>query len=187
MSAKADPRTTDNQKRIALHLAAQAGNLGAVTSLLSCKVTEGKDMDGSTPLHLAAASGHTSVVSALLQSQNNKRTEERNAWRRTPLHVAAEKGHAGVVVLLLQAGAKINSTDHSKDTPLHCAARGGHPEVVKSLISWGQAGNMGRNKKVNLQATNNMGKTPLQVAESGGTAEHESIATLLKRKMFLVK
>ncbi|XP_023284986.1 ankyrin-1-like [Seriola lalandi dorsalis] len=188
LSAKANPSTTDNEKRTALHLAAMEGKLDAVTSLLSHKAKGGaKDMDGSTALHYAAAGGHASVVSALLQSLNSKGREERNAWRKTVLHVAAEKGHDSVAVLLLEAGAKINTTDHSKDTPLHCAARGGHQEVVKTLVNWGQAGHMGRKKGVNLQATNNVGKTPLQVAESGDTPEHENIATLLKRKMVLTK
>ncbi|XP_075943402.1 CARD- and ANK-domain containing inflammasome adapter protein [Anarhichas minor] len=189
LSAKANPNTTDNEKKAALHLAATEGKVDAVSSLLSHRAKGGaKDMDGSTALHYAAAAGHASVVSALLHF-NNKGMEERNAWRRTPLHTAAERGHDSVMVLLLEAGAKINSTDHSKDTPLHCAARGGHLEVAKALVNWGQAGNMGRQrrKKVNLQVTNNVGKTPLQVAESGDTPEHESVATFLMRKMFLIK
>ncbi|XP_070765650.1 CARD- and ANK-domain containing inflammasome adapter protein [Enoplosus armatus] len=184
LSARANPNTTDNEKKTALHLAAVEGKVDAVTSLLSHKAKGGaKDMDGSTPLHYAAASGHVRVASALLQLLKNKGIEERNSWRKTPLHAAAENGHDGVAVLLLEAGAKINSTDHSKDTPLHCAARGGHQEVVKRLVNWGQDGR----KTVNLQATNNVGKTPLQVAESGDTPEHENIATLLMRKMFLIK
>ncbi|KAK2835799.1 hypothetical protein Q5P01_016283 [Channa striata] len=188
LSANADPNTSDNDKRTPLHLAAMDGKLDAVVSLVSHKAKGGaKDMDGSTPLHYAAAGGHASVISALLQSLNNKGIEERNAWRKTPLHVAAEKGHDSVAVLLLEAGAKINTTDHSKDTPLHCAARGGHQEVVKMLLGWGQDRHMGQKKKADLQATNNVGKTPLQVAENGDTAEHEKITTLLKRKMFLIK
>lgn len=188
LSAKANPNTTDNEKKTPLHLAAMEGQVEAVTLLLTHKAKGGvKDMDGSTPLHYAAASGHASVVSALLKSLSNKGVEDRNAWRKTPLHVAAEKGHERVTALLLEAGAKVNSTDHSKDTPLHCAARGGHQETVKRLVNWGPAGHIGRRNKVNLQATNNVGKTPLQVAESEDTAEHENIATLLKRKMFLIK
>ncbi|XP_058494935.1 CARD- and ANK-domain containing inflammasome adapter protein [Solea solea] len=184
LSAKADPTPTDHEKKSALHLAAMAGNLKAVNSLLSRKAKgDAKDMDGSTALHHAASGGHASVVSALLRSLNKKGIEERNAWRKTALHAAAEKGHDSVAVLLLEAGAKLNTTDHSKDTPLHCAARGGHQEVVKRLVNWGQAGQ----RKGNLKATNNVGKTPLQVAESGDSPEHETVATLLKRKMFLIK
>ncbi|XP_035032939.1 CARD- and ANK-domain containing inflammasome adapter protein [Hippoglossus stenolepis] len=188
LSATANTSTTDNKKETALHLAAMERRLNAVVSLLHHKANGGaKDMDGSTPLHYAAAGGHTGVVSALLQSLSNKGIEERNAWRRTPLHAAAEKGHDSVAVLLLEAGAKINATDHSKDTPLHCAVRGGHQEVVKRLVNWGQAAHSRGWKKVNLQAQNKVRRTPLQVAESGDTPEHESIATLLKRKMFLIK
>uniref|UniRef100_A0AAQ5XJ27 CARD- and ANK-containing Inflammasome Adaptor Protein n=1 Tax=Amphiprion ocellaris TaxID=80972 RepID=A0AAQ5XJ27_AMPOC len=151
-------------QKTALHVAAVAGKVDAVTSLLSHKAKAGtRDMDGSTPLHYAAAGGHAGVVSALLHSLKSKGTEDRNAWRKTPLHAAAEKGHDHVVVLLLEAGAKINSTDQNKDTPLHCAARGGHQEVVKRLVNWGQAGQKGRRNQVNLQATNNVGRTALQM------------------------
>uniref|UniRef100_A0A3B5ANX9 CARD- and ANK-containing Inflammasome Adaptor Protein n=1 Tax=Stegastes partitus TaxID=144197 RepID=A0A3B5ANX9_9TELE len=185
---KANPNATDNEKKTALHLAALAGKVGMVTSLLSHKAKGGvRDMDGSTPLHYAAAGGHAGVVSALLQSLNNKGIQDRNAWRKTPLHTAAEKGHDNVVVQLLEAGAKINTTDQSKDTPLHCAARGGHQEVVKRLVNWGQAGQKRQGNQMNLQATNNVGKTALQLAESEDTPEHENTAALLKRKMFLIK
>ncbi len=188
LSAKANPNSTDNEKKTALHLAAMEGNVDAVTSLSSHKAKAGaKDMDGCTPLHYAAAGGHASVVSALLQLLNCKGVDQRNAWRKTPLHVAAEKGHDSVAVQLLEAGAKINSADQSKDTPLHCAARGGHQEAVKRLVNWGHGGHVGQQKTVNLQAANNVGKTPLQVAESGDTPEHQDIATLLRRKMCLIK
>uniref|UniRef100_A0A3Q3IMQ6 Uncharacterized protein n=1 Tax=Monopterus albus TaxID=43700 RepID=A0A3Q3IMQ6_MONAL len=133
LSAKVNSNTTDNEKKTALHLAGEA-----------------KDMDRSTPLQYAAAGRHASVVSALLQSLNNKGIEEWNAWRKSPLHATPEKGHDSVVVLLLEAGAKINTTYHSKDTPLHCAACSGHHEIVKRLVNWGQAGHMGWKKKANL-------------------------------------
>ncbi|XP_029905581.1 CARD- and ANK-domain containing inflammasome adapter protein [Myripristis murdjan] len=188
LSARANPNTTDREKKTALHLAATQGNTHAVTSLLSHKVKGGtKDMDGSTPLHHAAACGHAAVVTALLHSLKNKGLEVRNVWRKTPLHAAAERGHDSVVELLLDAGANINAKDNSKDTPLHCAARGGHHEVVRRLVGRGQTGSLGRGKRANLQATNNVGKTPLQVAERGDTVGHEDIASFLKRKMFLIK
>uniref|UniRef100_A0A667YT92 CARD- and ANK-containing Inflammasome Adaptor Protein n=1 Tax=Myripristis murdjan TaxID=586833 RepID=A0A667YT92_9TELE len=188
MKELANPNTTDREKKTALHLAATQGNTHAVTSLLSHKVKGGtKDMDGSTPLHHAAACGHAAVVTALLHSLKNKGLEVRNVWRKTPLHAAAERGHDSVVELLLDAGANINAKDNSKDTPLHCAARGGHHEVVRRLVGRGQTGSLGRGKRANLQATNNVGKTPLQVAERGDTVGHEDIASFLKRKMFLIK
>ncbi|XP_072294824.1 CARD- and ANK-domain containing inflammasome adapter protein [Eucyclogobius newberryi] len=176
----------DNEKRSALHLAAMEGNLENVTSLLSHKAKAvAKDKNGSTPMHYAAAGGHVSTVSALLQSLKKKSIDERNTWKKTALHVAAEKGHDTVVSLLLEAGAKINAKDQNKDTPLHWAVRGGHLGGVKELVDWGQGSAQGT--KADLQATNSVKKTALQLAQSGGTQEHENIATLLKRKMLIVK
>uniref|UniRef100_A0A3B4W9U3 CARD- and ANK-containing Inflammasome Adaptor Protein n=1 Tax=Seriola lalandi dorsalis TaxID=1841481 RepID=A0A3B4W9U3_SERLL len=74
--------------------------------------------DGLTPLHLASQQGHADAVIQLLRDKADPGVKDRNAWRKTVLHVAAEKGHDSVAVLLLEAGAKINTTDHSKDTPL---------------------------------------------------------------------
>ncbi|CAL9695664.1 unnamed protein product [Knipowitschia caucasica] len=184
LSSKVNVNALDNDKRSALHLAAMEGKLQNVTSLLSHKAKTGaKDKNRSTPLHYAAAGGHVSIVSALLRSVKMKSIDERNTWKKTALHVAAEKGHDKVVSLLLEAGAKITSTDQSKDTPLHCAVQGGHLEVVKTLVDWGQ----GRQKKADLQATNSVGKTPLQLALSRDGPEHRNIATILKKKMLLVK
>ncbi|KAM6963017.1 CARD- and ANK-domain containing inflammasome adapter protein [Aplochiton taeniatus] len=182
LSAGANPNITDKEKKSALHLAAMEGRVDAVTSLLSRKAKGGaKDMDGSTPLHYAAANGHAKVAAALLSSLKNKGVDERNVWRKTALHGAAERGHGSMVELLLRTGAKINAMDNSRDTPLHCAARTGHQEVVRRLMDWEQG------EKASLHATNNVKKTPLQVAETGNRLEHAAIVTLLKRKMLIIK
>uniref|UniRef100_A0A8C5D616 CARD- and ANK-containing Inflammasome Adaptor Protein n=1 Tax=Gouania willdenowi TaxID=441366 RepID=A0A8C5D616_GOUWI len=188
LSANSNVNVSDNEKKTALHLAAMDGDKHVVASLLSHKAKVlVRDMDGSTPLHYAAAGGHASIVSILLRSVNNRGLEDRNAWRKTSLHVAAEKGHDGVVVVLLETGAKVNATDQSKDTPLHCAARGGHPSVVERLLNWGQTGPKGQQNMVNLQMTNKVGKTALQVAESENSPQHENISIILKKRMLLIK
>ncbi|XP_027027080.2 CARD- and ANK-domain containing inflammasome adapter protein [Tachysurus fulvidraco] len=172
----------EKERKTPLHLAAMAGHVQTVSTLLTAKAkVAAKDMDGCTALHYAAKKGHIRVVAALLTSGKNKNVNERNAWRRTPLHLAAEHGQEHVVRLLLERQAKINAIDNNKDTPLHYACRTAHLGTVQKLVNWTHG------EKVNLQATNNVMKTPLQVAETEGTLNHQNIAVLLKRKMFLIK
>lgn len=180
--AGANANAVEKDRKTPLHLAAMAGHTQTVSTLLGAKAkVAAKDMDGCTALHYAARNGHIHVTADLLTSCRNKYLNERNVWRRTPLHLAAEHGQELVVGLLLERQAKINAIDNNKDTPLHWACRTGHLGTVQKLVNWTHG------EKVNLQATNNVMKTPLQVAEAEGTLTHESIAVLLKRKMFLIK
>lgn len=180
--AGSNANALEKDKKTPLHLAAMAGHTQTVSTLLTAKVKiAAKDMDGCTALHYAARNGHVGVADALLTPGRNKNVNERNVWRRTPLHLAAEHGQELVVVLLLERQAKINAIDNNKDTPLHCACRTGHLGTVQKLVNWTHG------EKVNFQATNNVMKTPLQVAEAEDTVKHQSIVVLLKRKMFLIK
>ncbi|KAK1795871.1 hypothetical protein P4O66_008970, partial [Electrophorus voltai] len=177
LSAGAHANATEKDRKTPLHLAAMAGHAEAVSSLLARKAKAGaKDMDGCSALHYAAGNGHADVAAALLAAGRNKNVDERNAWRRTPLHLAAERGQGRLVDLLLERRARINATDNNKDTPLHWACRAGHLGTVQSLVNWT------RGERASLQATNSVKKTALQVAEAEGTASHQRIATLLKRR-----
>ncbi|XP_048108724.1 CARD- and ANK-domain containing inflammasome adapter protein [Alosa alosa] len=183
LSAGADVSAAEKEKKSPLHLAAMEGNAEALSTLLllgKARV-EAKDMDGCTALHYASANGHIEAATALLSAGKNKNVDSKNTWRRTPLHTACEQGHEALVELLLSAGAKINGTDSNKDTPLHCACRAGHLAIVQKLVNWSHK------EKANLQATNNVKKTPLQVSEDGDMLNHTHIAILLKKKMFLIK
>ena len=182
LSSGADSNAADKEKKTPLHIAAMEGKSEAVSAMLMQKAhSRVKDMDGCTPLHYAAANGYTKVAADLLSSVKNKNVDDKNVWRRTPLHMASEQGHDSLIELLLQSGAKINPMDNNKDTPLHCASRSGHIRCVQRLVSCAQG------EKANLQATNNVQKTPLQVAESKDTLNHQHIVNLLKKKMFLIK
>ncbi|KAL7888091.1 hypothetical protein AOLI_G00030650 [Acnodon oligacanthus] len=180
--AGAEANPAEKERKTPLHLAAMAGHTDAVSTLLAGKAKCGaKDMDGCSALHYAARNGHKGVAAALLASGRNKNVDDRNVWRRTPLHLAAEHGQELLVDLLLEKQAKINAIDNNKDTPLHSACRAGHLGAVQRLVNWTQG------QRANLQATNNVKKTALQVAETEDTLNHQSIATLLKKKMFLIK
>ncbi|XP_066532139.1 CARD- and ANK-domain containing inflammasome adapter protein [Hoplias malabaricus] len=180
--AGAEVNTAEKERKTPLHLAAISGQTDTVSTLLAAKAKGGsKDMDGCSALHYAAGNGHKNVAATLLTSVRNINVDERNTWRRTPLHLAAEHGQEVLVDLLLENQAKINAVDNNKDTPLHSACRAGHLGTVQRLINWTQG------ERANLQATNNVKKTALQVAEAEATPNHQSIATLLKKKMFLIK
>ncbi|XP_006635081.2 CARD- and ANK-domain containing inflammasome adapter protein [Lepisosteus oculatus] len=178
----ADPNAVDKEKKSPLHMAALKGNSEAASAMLSGKaMIRAKDMDGCTPLHYTTAKGHLSLMKVLLAFGKNKNVDDRNVWRKTALHIAAEHGYDSLVDFLLSSGAKINAMDINKDTPLHIASRAGHLGTVHRLVNWTQG------EKVNLQATNSVKKTPLQVAQTGDTEKHQQVATLLKKKMFLIK
>ncbi|XP_069835505.1 CARD- and ANK-domain containing inflammasome adapter protein-like [Dendropsophus ebraccatus] len=179
---KADPNATDKDKKTPLHIAAAEGNSEMVAALLGSQARYGvKDMDGCTPIHYATISGNTDIVKSLLKAGKNKNREDKNVWRKTPLHLAAEHGHSDIIQLLLTSGAPIDPLDNNRDTPLHCACRSGHLTSVQTLVGWTQG------QKANLQATNSLKKTPLQVAEAGDTDSHQQVATILKKKMLIIK
>ncbi|CAH2311159.1 ankyrin-3-like [Pelobates cultripes] len=182
LNNKADPNAADKDKKTPLHFAAILGEAEMVEAMLKNHGRfAAKDMDGCTPLHYAAVAGSTDMVRALLKAGKSKNVDDKNVWRKTPLHQAAEHGHSDVINMLLSNGAAINPLDSNRDTPLHCACKAGHFTSVQTLVGWTQG------EKANLQATNSLKKTPLQVAESENTDGHQNITTFLKKKMHLIK
>ncbi|XP_018589789.2 CARD- and ANK-domain containing inflammasome adapter protein [Scleropages formosus] len=181
LSTGADANAVDKEKKTPLHFAAMGGHGEVASVLLARKASfRAKDMDGCTPLHYAAAKGHLDVAAVLL-STGKKSVNDKNVWRKTALHLASEHGQDSLIDLLMCSGANVNALDNNKDTPLHCATRFGHLESVQRLLSW--TGGTG----ANLRAKNNVDKTPLQVAQCHHTANHQGIASLLQKKMLLIK
>ncbi|XP_039175955.1 CARD- and ANK-domain containing inflammasome adapter protein-like [Crotalus tigris] len=182
LNFKADPNATDKEKKTPLHFATLGGHFYAVKALLAKKSrAASKDMDGCTPMHYAAINGNVEILKELLMVGYNKNINDKNIWRKTLLHLAAEHGHSSLIDFLLSNGSAINALDNNKDTPLHCACKAGHFDCVRALLNW-SAGD-----KANLQATNSLKKTPLQVAESSVTEHQAQIVNLLKKKMLLIR
>ncbi|XP_059839575.1 CARD- and ANK-domain containing inflammasome adapter protein [Hypanus sabinus] len=182
LSSHADPNAVNKEKKTPLHLAANEGHLDFVSMMLSRRARfAAKDMDGNTPMHYAASKSHSVVVKALLLAGKNKNIDDKNIWRKTPLHLAAEHSHEGLVELLLVSGASINALDNAKDTPLHCACKSGNIGTAQKLINWSDG------EIPKFHSTNSLKKTPLQVAESRDTDNHQQIAILLRKKMMLTR
>ncbi|KAK7300403.1 hypothetical protein RJT34_11247 [Clitoria ternatea] len=171
----------DDHGRIPLHYAALWGYREGVVLLLGkCKTCNSKrDKYGYFPIHLASQRGHVEVVKKLLDHCPNPK-EMIDSHGRNILHIAAEYGKHEVVsyILNMEPGIisrfwccsipkeengktpwdeMINEKDHSGNTPLHRAARGCHPRVVYAL-TW--------DKRVDLDAVNLNGETPLDVANA---------------------
>jgi ankyrin repeat protein len=120
-------------KRTALAVACHCGNTGMVELLINrAAKLNARDMDLSTPLHLAASRGHLGAAALLLDELVG--IESRDNRKRTPLWVAAEGGHIKVVELLLNKGARVKTRAKDQLTPLHAAAKGGHVETVGLLL-----------------------------------------------------
>src|SRR5262245_24731567 len=97
----------DPQELTTLHLAAAAGQMAAVTYLLS--PTVGADaraarVNNFTPLHAAAMKGHATVCEELLRAGAGVNVQT-DPQRYAPLHSAAFAGHLEAIRVLLAHGA----------------------------------------------------------------------------------
>src|SRR5260221_4216846 len=117
-------------------------------------INSGSGPEAKTPLHKAAQAGQLVVARFLLANKANVDARaDRNA---TPLHYAAVAGHKSMVELLLANGAKVNASGGWElgGTPLHFATKYGFKSVAEVLIA----------NKADLEARNDSGQTPLDVA-----------------------
>ena len=174
-----------------LHKAAREGDADRVRKLLDAGAdvnvrNADKQRLQYTPLHWAAHFGHLEIAELLI-SRGADLDAEDPAYS-TPLYLAAEEGHPKVVEFLISKGAEVNvKTSKSGDTPLHRAAWGpvvrrfgkqaetfgADPEqdyegIVAFLIA----------KDAEINARDNDGKTPLDLAIKGST---EEIVALIRK------
>lgn len=97
-------------------------------------VSNHKDPNQETPLHVACRRGFGGIVEALLHHGADLRLVDKNG--NTPLHAAAGGGHAGALASLLDAGGDcvLEERNARGDRALHAATARGHVSCVELLL-----------------------------------------------------
>ena len=147
----------------ALHEAAHAGDLAAVTRQLSDgAAVDAANRHGVTPIALACGAGHATVVDALLAAGADPNQVSRRG--ETLLMLAARTGVAASVEALIRHGAAASVEAREGwrgQTALMWAAAEGHAAVVAPLVAAG----------ARVDAPSDAGFTPLAFAVRAGHGE----------------
>ena len=122
---------------------------------------------GQTALHLAAANGKTEFVKALLSAHAPTDLHDTNGW--TPLDAAIQKMQSDCIHLLLSEKQVVTHPERGLSMSLHEAAAAGNVAALVAILE----------TETNLEARNELGLTPLQVAVTKG---HLAAAALLVDK-----
>jgi ankyrin repeat protein len=96
------------EQQIALHEAAERGDLARIEELIQSKYARIDALNGrcETPLIIAARSGHRNIADCLLKAGAN--LEMRDYHGHTPILAATRSSHPKMVELLLTAGANLH-------------------------------------------------------------------------------
>lgn len=122
---------------------------------------------GQTALHLAAANGKTDFVKALLSAHAPTDVRDTNGW--TPLDAAIQNKQSDCIHLLLSENRVATHPERGLSMSLHEAAAAGNVATLVAILE----------TETNLEARNELGLTPLQVAVTKG---HLAAAALLVDK-----
>ncbi|KAK7094405.1 uncharacterized protein [Littorina saxatilis] len=168
---------TDLDGNTLLHIAADKGNLEAITlAVKSGASVNTKNKNGQTPCQLAqknqpstpwAMFSHFHLLKAckegnllaVLWGSRHEQADRSNG--DTALHVASRSGQTQAASILTQLIANVNVKNKKGETPLHCAAKAGNTDVASVLILRGAA----------VDLKDGDGSTPLHTAAFNGCTE----------------
>ena len=108
---------------------------------------------GALPLHLTCIIQSPEIAKLLIDAGAD--VNAINPIGESPLLIACANGAETIVEFLLEGGADRNFADTNKRTPLHVAVKDS-PQIVRLLLK--------DPEKIDLEATNQLGKTPLMSA-----------------------
>ena len=197
--AQVAPSAAEAAQYTGLHAAAQRGDVAQIQRLGNTSaVDNATDSYGRTPLHVAAFAKQREAIRALVKAGADLKKLENDRYDAVTIASVADDEETLRVLLQLGASAKLN-TSRWDGTALIAAAHLGHDEVVRRLIAAGapldQVNNLHwtaaieavvlgdggpRHQKTlqaliaagaNLQLTDRLGNTPLQLAKSRGYGE----------------
>ena len=149
----ADINDCTNDDYTPLMVAAQKGDINAVTSLVECGANvHHRDRDGRTALHFAiyyiSPASIVEVSSSLV-----KYGATPTICNETLQMLGRCDGHENVVAFLIEHGADVDLQDKDGDTALYYAASSSLPEIVKTFLNLGAS-----------HMCNHQGLTPLHQA-----------------------
>ncbi|KAI5948683.1 NAS6 [Candida theae] len=157
-----------------LHINSSIGNIEILNILIHTDPQPDINLptnQGTTALHLTVSKNHVRYASVLIDEMGaNCRVKDKKGY--TPLHRASSIGSIGILKLLINSpkGVNVNAKDNDGWTSLHHALAEGHGDAAVFLVNEGGA---------DINAENNEGQTPIQVAVDEKVAkyfkEHTSI------------
>ena len=174
----------DKNGQTPLHAVSQRGLAGVAALILNFGAdVDVLDKDAMTPLLLVSQSIFVNdsqiTKTAQLLLEHGARVHVRNKNGQTPLHLASQRGLSGIVEFLLKFGADVDALDNSNMTPLHSTTsspfvrdnNGWHLDDSTILRSVIKTAKLLLDHGANLQAENDKGETPFQVALKRGERE----------------
>jgi ankyrin repeat protein len=120
------------------------------------------DIKGITPLHLVSFKGQDEYMSILLQ--NNADINALDSYGRLPLNYAIMEGQLNSAYLLLEAKSKIDVNDIDGNSLLHYAVSSKGNSLLFSIMLI--------DRKINLNAQNDDGDTPLMLVAKKNPKEN---------------
>jgi ankyrin repeat protein len=134
LSSGTDVDAVDYSDRTALHVAAAAGQLEAVTTLLAQGANVNvRDRNGATPRDDAVRNRHDAVADALRAAGGK---HEAVGELQLDLFKAVQKGDRDAVARFVRE-IPVDSADYQQRTSLHIAVILGNVEIVNLLLAAG--------------------------------------------------